>query len=43
MKKKYFEPEWDLIKFQFDAIMDNRMPHSIPEGAGEGGEEGPEE
>lgn len=43
MKRKYLEPEFDLLKFRFDAIMDERLVHSDPEGAAEGGEEGPEE
>lgn len=42
MKKKYLEPEFDLLKFRFDEIMDRRIDHSIPEDAAEGGEEGPE-
>lgn len=42
MKKKYFEPEFDLLKFRFDAILDGRIKHSFPEDAAEGGEEGPE-
>lgn len=43
MKKKYLEPEFDLLKFRFDEIMDGRMEHSIPEDVGEHGEEGPDE
>lgn len=43
MKRKYLEPEFDLLKFRFDAMMDTRVDHSTPEGFGDGGEEGPEE
>lgn len=42
MKKKYLEPEFDLLKFRFDEIM-VRVDHSFPEDAGEGGEEGPDQ
>ena len=42
MKKKYLEPEFDLLKFRFDEIMDVRTDHSTPEDVGEGGEEGPD-
>lgn len=43
MKKKYLEPEFDLLEIKFGAIMNGRLDHSTPEDAGEGGEEGPDE
>lgn len=43
MKKEYFSPEFDILKFKLNNIMADKIQHSISEDFGEGGEEGPGE
>ena len=42
MKKEYESPEFELVKFEFESILDD-IVHSNPEGFSESGVEGPDD